>query len=184
MFDSMQVYGSVLNSVTAFALLILCWSSTQCRLLYSHLPACFPLSATAYVNVVIVSFAKPDCSYTKGSYQLTSTGLDFSSDGTVVKDAIAALKSANPNSRVLLAVGGATYYNFAATKPQCIKDIIDDFGFDGMDFDWEPVNSDCLVNAGQTGGVSCATDAEGVSVLSALRAALPKGQYLMSTASW
>jgi chitinase len=130
----------------------------------------------------MVSFAKPDCSYTKGSYQLTGTGLDFSSDGTVVQDAIAALKAANPNTRVLLAVGGATYYNFAGTKLQCIKDIIDDFGFDGMDFDWEPTNSNCVVKAG--GGVSCATDAEGVSVLAALRAAMPKGQYLMSTASW
>ncbi|WIA42818.1 hypothetical protein OEZ86_008748 [Tetradesmus obliquus] len=135
-----------------------------------------------YVNVVIVSFAKPDCSYTKGSFQLTGTGLDFSSDGTIVRDAITALKTANPNTRVLLAVGGATYYNFAGTRPQCIKDIIDDFGFDGMDFDWEPVNSNCVVKPG--GGVSCATDAEGVSVLAALRAALPKRQYLMSTASW
>jgi chitinase len=152
------------------------------------LPACLLAcsalhsAATAYINVVIVSFAKPDCSYVKGSYQLTGTGLDFSSDAIVVKDAIAALKAANPNTRVLLAVGGATYYNFAGTKPQCIKDIIDDFGFDGMDFDWEPVNSQCLVKPG--GGVSCATDAEGVSVLAALRTALPKGQYLMSTASW
>jgi chitinase len=48
-----------------------------------------------------------------------------------VKAGIAALKAAQPNTRILLAVGGATYTNFAATSPQCIKDIVDDFGFDG-----------------------------------------------------
>lgn len=32
--------------------------------------------------------------------------------------------------------------------------------------------------------MTCATDAESVSVTSALRTALPKGQYLLSTASW
>ena len=41
------------------------------------------------------------------------TGLSFSSDGRVVRDAIAALKARQPNTRVMLAVGGATYTNFA-----------------------------------------------------------------------
>jgi chitinase len=84
-----------------------------------------------YVNAVMVSFAKPDCTYTKGSLSLQGTGLDFSSDGQVVADAIAALKAAQPNTRVLLAVGGATYTGFSAMNTKCIKDIVDDFGFDG-----------------------------------------------------
>lgn len=50
-----------------------------------------------------------------------------------------------------------------------------------MDIDYEPTNSNCVVGATS---VSCATDAESVAVTSALRAALPKGQYLLSTASW
>lgn len=87
----------------------------------------------SYVNVVCVSFAKPDCQYTKGSYSLANTGLQFSSDGSTVRGAIAALKTAQPNTRVLLAVGGATYYNFAGMNTQCIKNIVDDFGFDGED---------------------------------------------------
>jgi len=33
-------------------------------------------------------------------------------------------------------------------------------------------------------GVSCPTDAESVATTAALRAALPAGQYLLSTASW
>lgn len=97
------------------------------RLLHPSM-LCTPCS---YVNVVHVSFAQPDCTYTKGSLSWTGTGLQFSSDGPTVKAAIAALKAAQPNTRVMLAVGGATYYNFAAINVQCIKNIVDDFGFDG-----------------------------------------------------
>lgn len=128
-----------------------------------------------------VSFAQPDCTYTKGSLAFTGTGLQFSSTGLVVRDAIAALKAAQPNTRVLLAVGGATYTNFAAINTRCIKDIVDDFGFDGVDLDYEPTNSNCKVGATK---VTCATDAESVTVTTTLRNALPKGQYLLSTASW
>lgn len=54
--------------------------------------------------------------------------MQFSYEGTTVRDAISALKNKHPNTRVLLAVGGATYTNFAAMNMKCIKDIIDDFG--------------------------------------------------------
>lgn len=85
-----------------------------------------------YINVVIVSFAKPDCQYTKGSLTLSGTGLDFSSPGSVVKAGISALKAATGgNTKVLLAVGGATYYNWGAMNVQCVKDLVDDLGFDG-----------------------------------------------------
>jgi chitinase len=91
-----------------------------------------------YINVVIISFVKPECTYTKGSLSFAGTGLDFSSSGPVVKAAIAALKAAtNNNTKVLLAVGGATYTNFAQMNTQCIADLVDDFGFDGVDIDFE-----------------------------------------------
>ena len=51
----------------------------------------------------------------------------------------------------------------------------------GADLDYEPTNSNCAVTST---GVTCATDAESVDVTAKLRAALPKGQYLLSTASW
>ena len=47
-----------------------------------------------YVNMVIVSFMRPDATY-DGNNKLADTGLDFSADGAVVKDAIAYLKSKN-----------------------------------------------------------------------------------------
>jgi hypothetical protein len=73
----------------------------------------------SYVNMVIVSFLKPDATY-EGGNKLSGTGLDFSADGVVVKDAIAYLKSKNPNIKVLVAVGGATYQNFAALNTKAI----------------------------------------------------------------
>ena len=148
---------------------------------------CVPLKlhcgcpATAgYINVVCVSFAQPDCTYTKGSLSFSGTGLNFWMSSATVKSAIAALKAAQPNTRVLLSVGGATYTNFAAMSVSCIKDLVDDFGFDGVDLDFEPAGS-CQVTGS---GVACPTDALSVSVTSSLRAALPKGQYLLSTASF
>jgi hypothetical protein len=92
---------------------------------------CCVLLLHSYVNVISVSFAKPDCTYVKGSLALANTGLQFSSTGQVVQAAIAALKAAQPNTRVMLAVGGATYGNFAGMNTACIKDLVDDFGFDG-----------------------------------------------------
>ena len=56
---------------------------------------------------------RPDCTYTKGSLTFGGTGLDFSSEGAVVRDAVTTLKAKRPNTRVLLGVGGATYTNFA-----------------------------------------------------------------------
>ena len=110
-----------------------------------------------------------------------NTGLQFSSDASTVRDAIRALKAAQPNTRVLIAVGGATYTNFAGMNTQCIKDVIADFGFDGADLDWEPSTAACTVS-GST--VSCPTDAEAVAAVTTLRSALPKGQFILSTASF
>ncbi|KAF8057665.1 endochitinase [Scenedesmus sp. PABB004] len=149
------------------------WASSGAAMDLAKIPS--------YINVVVVSFVKPDCTYTPGSLLLTGTGIDFSSSGPVVRDAIAALKAAQPNTRVMLAVGGATYTNFAGMNTGCIKALVDDFGFDGVDLDYEPTNSNCVVSSG---GVSCATDAESVAVTAALRSALPAGRYLLSTASW
>lgn len=54
-------------------------------------------------------------------------------------------------------------------------------GFDGVDLDYEPGSPACKASAG---GVSCATDSESVAVTTALRNALPKGQYILSTATF
>jgi hypothetical protein len=119
-----------------------------------------------YINVVIISFVKPECTYTKGSLSFAGTGLDFSSSGPVVKAAIAALKAAtNNNTKVLLAVGGATYTNFAQMNTQCLADLVDDFGFDGVDIDFEVGVGGCyntFITTVVMHKVTCAVIASGV----------------------
>lgn len=134
----------------------------------------------SYVNMVIVSFMKPDATY-NGNNKLAGTGLDFSADGAVVKDAIAHLKSKNPNTKVLVAVGGATYQNFAALNTKAVADVVKDFGFDGVDIDYEPFNNgQCSSSNGQ---VSCTTDAEYRRIVKEIRQAIPQ-PYLVTVAAW
>lgn len=136
----------------------------------------------AYINVVTIAFAKPDMAYTRGAYALDGTGVQFSAGGPVLRDAVLALKGRQPTTRVLLAVGGATYTDWAGLNAQAIKDFVDDFGLDGVDIDYEPASPGCTTNP--AGGVTCATDAESVRVATKLRKALPAGAYLMSVASF
>ena len=121
-----------------------------------------------YVNTVIVSFMQPDASYKKGSYNLAETGLQFAADGKIVKDAIALLKKRNPKTKVLVAVGGQTYTNFAQINPKAIAKIVKDFGFDGVDVDYESTNARC---SSSNGKISCTSD----PALLVIRESLVKG---------
>ena len=133
-----------------------------------------------YVDVVVVSFMKPDATYNKGSYDLTKTGLQFTANGKVVKDAIALLKQRNPNTKALVAVGGFTYTNFEQLNPTVVTNVVKDFGFDGVDIDYEPTNPQC---SSSNGKVSCTSDLEFRRVVSQIRKALPK-PYLITAAAW
>jgi chitinase len=133
-----------------------------------------------YVNNVIVSFIQPDTTYKEGSYNFTGTGLQFAADGKVVKDAIALLKQHNPKTQVLVAVGGQTYTNFASTNPEAIANIVKDFGFDGVNVDYEPTNAKC---SSSNGKVSCTSDDELRRVVSQIRQVLPK-PYHLTVAAW
>ncbi|MDF5710644.1 MAG: glycoside hydrolase family 18 protein [Nostoc sp. S4] len=133
-----------------------------------------------YVNQIIVSFIQPDATYKNGSYNLTGTGLQFAADGKVVKDAITLLKKDNPKTKVLVAVGGQTYTNFAQMNPKVIANIVKDFGFDGVDIDYEPTNVKC---SSSNGKVSCTSDAEFRRVIRQIRQVLPK-HYLVTAAVW
>jgi chitinase len=57
-----------------------------------------------------------DTSYPGGT-TFQGTGIQFSSDPSVVKGAIALLKQRNPATKVLIAVGGATYSNWGQVGP-------------------------------------------------------------------
>lgn len=80
--------------------------------------------------------AAADASYA-GGIIWQGTGVQFSSNADVVKGAIAILKQKNPATKVLIAVGGATYTNWAGMNTAAIKKFVDDFGLDGVDIDYE-----------------------------------------------
>jgi chitinase len=58
----------------------------------------------------------------------------------VIKAAIARLKTRNPNTKVLVSVGGATYSNWKRLNVKAIRKFVKTFGLDGVDVDFEPTN--------------------------------------------
>lgn len=135
----------------------------------------------SYVNIVYLSFMLPDATYS-GGVTWSGTGLQFSSDAAVVKGAIALLKQRNPGTKVLIAVGGASYMAWDKMNTAAIKRFIDEFGLDGVDIDYEPTNAGCVFPPAVS-AVNCAIDAEFIRVVTELRAALPR-PYLLTSAVW
>lgn len=135
----------------------------------------------SYVNIVNLSFMMPDTTYVAGSLNLRGTTfLDVPYDGPTLKTAIATLHKRNPNTRVVISVGGATLYNWANFQPTRVADFVKDFGIDGVDLDYEPASANCSASGGH---VSCPSDAEFVSVVKKMRAALPRPK-IVSIAAW
>ena len=114
------------------------------------------------INVVILSFVNPNCSYVSGSNSWSGTGLDFSSDFNIVKGAIQLLQKRN--IIVMIAVGGATY-PFNVFNPSNIASLVKDLGVNGVDIDWEPPS-----------GVA---DSDKLSpIIQKMKSVLPKGLLL------
>ncbi len=135
----------------------------------------------SYVNVVNLAFMQPDTTYVAGSLNIYGTTfLDVPYDGPTLKDAITALHAAHPATKIMISVGGATLYNWAGFQPAKVAALVNDFGLDGVDIDYEPGTPNCMV---ANGTVSCPSDAEYVSVVKAMRAALPRPK-LLSIAGW
>ena len=90
-----------------------------------------------------IALQQPDATYASG-LTWSGTGLQFNSDPAVVRDAIALLKKRQPNTRVLVAVGGATYTNWGSLNPTAIANFVTTFGLDGVD-----------IGEGRRGGSQC-----------------------------
>lgn len=148
------------------------WKANGADTVLAHLPA--------YVNTVNLAFMEPNAQYAAGSTSLGGTGLSFPYDGPTLRDAIAALHQRQPQTRVLVSVGGATYPNWSSFNPSAVAAFVRDFGLDGVDLDYEPSNPACSSN-GST--VSCPSDGEYVGVVNAMRAALPRPKWV-SIAAW
>lgn len=100
------------------------------------------------VTHVFFAFAKPNLTYVKGSYNISTanTGLECyqaTEGGLMLKRAVGILKQRGIT--VILSLGGETYWrapeNFNNINYQQIKDFVDDIGFGGIDWDFEPAGS-------------------------------------------
>ena len=96
----------------------------------------------AFVNHVFLAFAKPNLNYLKGSYDLSGTRIEVPYDGCTLKESVTALKAKGIN--VILSVGGETYWRDTSSYEidyAQIKDLVDDIGFAGIHWDFEPDGS-------------------------------------------
>jgi chitinase len=143
-----------------------------------------------YVNMVIVSFMKPNATYQKNSFQIRgNTGLEFNAIGEAVKEAIQLLR--NRGTKVLVSVGGFNYSNdgdFERLNSQAIADVVEDFGFDGVDICFEP-HSQWSQPPGKTkcergiNGISCNTDTLYRQIVAKVREKLPRNK-IISVSAW
>ncbi|KDD73645.1 hypothetical protein H632_c1967p0, partial [Helicosporidium sp. ATCC 50920] len=122
---------------------------------------------------------RPDTTYA-GNVTFNGTGLEFSSDADVIKGAIAMLKEKNPDTKVLVSVGGTLYKNWHALNAEAVAHFVKDFGLDGVVIDYEVVAPTCYVDV--DGSMQCYENEEHLPAIEALREALPR-PYILANAA-
>lgn len=131
-----------------------------------------------YISVVDLAFARPDLQYS-GDLDLSHTGLEYRFPGWELRDAIAVLKARQPDTKVLLSVGGAVYGHWRSLNVQGIARLVSDLQADGVDIDYEPKQPGCAADAGAA--VHCATDSMWPRIVQQLRTALPRPALLTAS---
>lgn len=131
----------------------------------------------SFVNYVFLAFAKPNLTYTKDSFDISGTGIEVPYDGCTLKESVSALKQKGVH--VILSIGGETYWNsnvYSAIDYQQIKDLVDDIGFVGIDWDFEP--------NGSFGEIGNATNIQHfINFFTNSRAIMPKSEgYILACA--
>ncbi|MEM9686998.1 MAG: Ig-like domain-containing protein, partial [Bacteroidota bacterium] len=129
-----------------------------------------------HITHVFLAFAKPNLTYVKGSFNIVGTGIQTPYGGQTLKESVTALKS--KGIKVILSIGGETYWGSNAAyniNYQQIKDLVDDMGFEGIDWDFEP-----------NGGFQTIGEPENVQhfidFFNNSRAIMPEGEYLIACA--
>lgn len=111
------------------------WASTDQNSTLREVPS--------FVNYVFLSFAKPDLTYIQGTFDISQTGIQVPYDGCALKESVSALS--DKGIKVILSIGGETYWTSSTIyndiNYQQIKDLVDDIGFAGIDWDFEPNGS-------------------------------------------
>lgn len=107
------------------------WVSKASDMDLSYLDVVYPSLTCVYL-----AFALPDMNYKKGQNSFEGTGLQFSLDFYVVKEAIQILRSRGVC--VMLSVGGASYWGFKRNlNHNDILNLVLDLNIDGVDLDYE-----------------------------------------------
>lgn len=91
------------------------------------------------VTHIFLSFVKPNMRYVKGSFDIKQVGIEVPYDGVMLKETVDILKA--KGIKVILSIGGETYWGTDEAydiNHQQIADFVRDFGFDGIDWDYEP----------------------------------------------
>jgi chitinase len=99
-------------------------------------------SIPTHVTHLFFSFAKPNLRYQKGSFNLAQTGIEVPYDGQTLRSVLTTMRQRG--TKVILSIGGETYWATADAYNidyQQIKDLVDDMGFAGIDWDFEPNGS-------------------------------------------
>ncbi len=134
----------------------------------------------SYLNVVNLAFMRPDAVYQKGSFAIDGTGLQFNYPShTVLKFAVSWLHRAHPQTKILVSLGGNRYGNWNLLNPQAIADFVADYGLDGVDVNYQPLNALCA--KGANGLIQCQVDKEFQAIIQNLRATLPRPYWLTVT---
>jgi hypothetical protein len=132
----------------------------------------------AYMNVVMLSFVKPDLIYA-GHLDISETGLQYKFSGEILRQSIALLHQRHPQTKVLLSVGSDAYLNWDALDSDAVANLVHDLGADGVDIDYEPKDPVC--GLGGDGEVACMTDSTWTQIVHRLRAVLPRPAILTVT---
>lgn len=107
------------------------WTSDINSFDLNNLPKKYP-----GLTMVLISFCKPDLSYTKGQNTFSNTGLEFSHDFSLVRQAVSNLQKAGVS--VILSVGGGAYWSGTkGVNAPALAALVSDLNLDGIDIDWE-----------------------------------------------
>lgn len=143
-------------------------------------PAATRLAAIpGYVNIVALSFARPDMTY-DGGLELAGTGLQYPYDGRVLKGAVALLRQRQPGTRVILSVGGSAYPAWHRLNEEAVGRLVRDLGLDGVDVDFEPAEPGCRSEGGR---IRCVSDRDFADAVTRMRRVLPR-PALIAVAGW
>jgi chitinase len=133
-----------------------------------------------YVNVVILSFMKPEGTYTPGSFDLSGSGIQLPYDGAFFKTVIDKFKETHPNTKILIAVGGANYWDWDHFNVDALAALVKDYNLDGADIDYEK-SPNCVL--GSDKHISCDSDKQYIQLVKTFREALPKPLWV-TAAAW